>query len=111
MYFKQFRGALFKHLWQETVSVLSTASEVRFLGYSLPVADFRARFILRCGFHNQEYGELQEDGSRAPPTGRAKVTIVDPEAAGPKRIKDAVGWNCDWRKGTIEEWVDRGELQ
>jgi hypothetical protein len=107
VYMKQFQGDLFRHLWQETVSVISTASEVRFLGYSLPSADFHARFILRCGFHNQEEGALLANGERANATGRAKVTVVDPDNGGGvnARISDAVGWSCDHRVATIEEWM------
>jgi hypothetical protein len=102
---KEFRGDIFRHLWQETVAALSTAAEVRFLGYSLAEADVHARFILRCGFHNQESGALQIDGSRADPTGRAKVTIIDPGTDGPMRITKAVGWECEHRKETIADWI------
>jgi hypothetical protein len=102
---KDFQGALFQTLWQEAVLVLSHASEVRFLGYSLPVADFHARFILRCGFHNQENGALLEDGTRATPTGRAKVVIVDPSDASRERVEDAVGWSCEHHATNIENWV------
>ena len=110
-YLKAFENPIFKRLWQETVSVLSTASEVTFLGYSLPYADFHARFILRCGFHNQEAGELKEDRSRERATGRAKVTIVDPTEDGPKRIMEAVGWPCDWQQHTVENWIAAGGLE
>jgi len=109
-YLKNFENDIFKHLWQETVSVLSTATEVTFLGYSLPYADFHARFILRCGFHNQVEGELKEDGSRAGATGRARVTIVDPDVDGPKRVMGMVGWTCEWHQQTVEEWVAAGGL-
>jgi hypothetical protein len=109
-YSKRFHGPIFKRLWQQTVSLLSTASDVRFLGYSLPEADFHARFILRCGFYNQEHGELRADGSRSPPTGRSKVTIVDPLESGPRRIEATVGWPCDWVESTIENWIDNGGL-
>lgn len=105
---KEFQGALFQTLWQEAVLVLSQASEVRFLGYSLPVADFHARFILRCGFHNQEHGALLEGGSRASPTGRAKVVIVDPNTAARERVENAVGWSCEQHEATVEEWVGGG---
>ncbi|EQB8081302.1 hypothetical protein ACYRDJ_003691 [Yersinia enterocolitica] len=108
VYAKQFEGDTFRHLWQETVSVLSSASEVRFLGYSLAPADFHARFILRCGFHNQEAGALRFDGDREEPTGRAKVTIVDPQSENFvfSRISDVVGWDCTQHRKTIEEWID-----
>lgn len=102
---KSFHGPLFQRLWRETVSALSTASHVTFLGYSLPQADFHARFIFRCGFHNQEFGELMKDGKRSQPTGRAAITVVDPIEDGPKRIRHAVGWECDWKSSTIESWM------
>ena len=59
------------------VDVLSVASEVRFLGYSMAPADFHARFILRCGFHNQEEGVITRNGKRAIATGRSRVEVVD----------------------------------
>lgn len=105
VYSKQFHGELFKRLWRETVAILSVASEVRFIGYSLPTADFHARFILRCGFHNQIDGPLRVDGTRASVTGRAAVTIIDPSSAASKRIRDVVGWNCKWHRKTVEEWL------
>lgn len=109
VYAKQFNGSAFRHLWQEAVAVLSTASEVRFLGYSLAPADFHARFILRCGFHNQVEGVLSEDGrSRKNPTGQSQLTIVDPNPDGvvPTRIREAVGWHGTWHKQTIEQWLE-----
>lgn len=109
VYSKRFEGPVFESLWQRTVSAISTATEVRFLGYSLPRADFHARFILRCGFYNQEHGELIE-GGRAAPSGRSAVTIVDKGVEGPKRIRDAVGIPCRTRKMTIEDWVLTGGL-
>lgn len=108
VYAKQFEGDAFRHLWQETVSVISTASEVRFLGYSMAPADFHARFILRCGFHNQVAGALNKDGDREPPTGRAVVTIVDPceDGSVAKRITDLVGWECTVHTETIAQWME-----
>lgn len=106
---KQFDGPLFKRLWQNTVSILSTASEVVFLGYSLPDADFHARFILRCGFFNQEHGELLAGAtSRTPATGRSKVIIVDPSAQSSERVRSAVGWNCEVHNVTAQTWVEGG---
>jgi hypothetical protein len=109
VYSKQFEGDTFRRLWREAVSVLSTASEVRFLGYSLAHADFHARFILRCGFYNQVAGALNPDGSRKEPTGRARVTIVDPceDKSVPRRIRETVGWNCTWRQKTVEQWMNK----
>lgn len=103
---KEFEGDLFKHLWQETVSVLSRASEVRFLGFSMAQTDFHARFILRCGFHNQEHGELDSKGGRLPATGRAMVTVVDRDPTVGPRIEGAVGWPCHRFSGSIEDWIN-----
>ncbi len=102
---KEFGGSVFQRLWRESVSVLSTASEVRFLGYSLADADFHARFVLRCGFYNQEHGEPDRHGTTQPPTGRALVTIVDPNEEVGKRIERAVGWQCSYSKKTIRQWM------
>jgi hypothetical protein len=103
---KQFSSPIFQHLWREAVSLLSTASEVRFLGYSLADADFHARFILRCGFHNQENGELRADGKRNAATGRAAVTVVDLDPAIGARIQDMVGWPVEFHEMTIQDWSE-----
>lgn len=110
VYAKQFEGTLFQRLWQETVHALSTATEVRFLGYSLAKADFHARFVLRCGFYNQENGELKPSSERTTPTGRAKVVVVDKSAKPLERIEAAVGWKCEFHKKTISDWVDNDGL-
>mgnify|MGYP007097579674 CR=1 FL=1 len=102
---KQFDGPVFQNLWREAVSILSSASHVRFLGYSLAEADFHARFILRCGFHNQEHGRLTSDGRRESPTGRAEVTVVDRDPAIGKRIEEMVGWPVEFHNMTIREWA------
>lgn len=108
IYQKTFHLDLFRQLWQETVHILSTAKEIKFLGYSLPEADYHARFIFRCAFYNQLHGEPRKDRPRADPTGPAKITIVDPNDAGPKRIQEAVGRPCAWYQATIEDWVENG---
>ncbi|MBD1548669.1 hypothetical protein [Roseibium aggregatum] len=110
VYAKQFEGPLFRKLWQETVRVLSTASEVRFLGFSLAEADFHARFVLRCGFYNQENGQLKRGGAREAPTGRSKVTVVDPSDHPHKRIRSVVGWECASHKKMISDWIEEGGL-
>lgn len=106
VYAKTFEADIFRLLWQETVSALSTADEVRFLGYSLAHADFHARFILRCGFHNQEFGEILAGGNRSRPTGRSKVTIVDKDGAAHERISSSVGWSCNSYQMSISDWVE-----
>lgn len=110
VYAKQFEGPLFQKLWQETVRVLSTATEVRFLGFSLAEADFHARFVLRCGFYNQEHGALNQSAEREPPTGRAKVVVVDRSDAPLARIRSVVGWDCEFNQKDIGNWITEGGL-
>lgn len=110
VYAKQFEGPLFQKLWLEAVRALSTASEVRILGYSLAEADFHARFVLRCGFYNQEHGQLGTDAKREPPTGRAKVVVVDRERAPLSRIRELVGWECEFHEKKISAWIEQGGL-
>ncbi|MBD3831757.1 MAG: hypothetical protein IE910_00175 [Brevundimonas sp.] len=110
VYAKTFDGEPFRSLWRETVSVIGSATEVRFLGYSLPDADFHARFIVRCGFHNQTHGAIAPGGGRLPATGPARVTIVDPWRKAHARIKAAVGRPCQSHRQTIAEWIDGGGL-
>lgn len=102
---KDFTDPLFQPLWRKAVSVLSTASEVNFLGFSLAEADFHARFILRCGFHNQIDGELLAAGKRSKPTGRAKVIVVDPLQQSRDNIARVVGWPIEQHTMTVQEWV------
>nr|WP_232117600.1 hypothetical protein [Luteimonas sp. XNQY3] len=110
VYAKQFEGPVFRRLWQETVSVLSTATEVRFLGFSLAHADFHARFVLRCGFYNQVHGQLKSDGTRECPTGPSTVVVVDPSAEAYKRIRGVVGSDCTFHQQTLEAWIANSGL-
>jgi hypothetical protein len=74
---KNFKKPIFRDLWRNCTSVLSTARRVVFLGYSMPAADLHAQFIMRCGFHNQIEGELKRAGKRATPTGpRSRLDTV-----------------------------------
>ena len=102
---KDFSDPLFQPLWREAVSVLSTAREVKFIGFSLADADFHARFILRCGFHNQIDGELLARGRRSPATGPAKVVVVDPSETSQVNIERVVGWSTEKYKMKVEDWV------
>ncbi len=102
---KSFADPVFTLLWQRCVSVLSTASKVTFLGYSLPEADLHARFILRCGFQNQIDGELSATGKRSTPTGPAEVIIVNPDVNAARRIEGTIGSECSWAPTTAERWI------
>ena len=90
VYSKRFDGPVFEAIWKRVVSEISRAAEVCFLGYSLPIADFHSRFIMRCGFFNQEHGEILPSGSREDPTGRSAVTIAKPRCSpAPARLERA----------------------
>lgn len=106
VYAKRFDGLLFQELWREVVAIVSKATTIHFIGYSLAKADFHARFILRCGFHNQEQGEITGAKTRSAPTGRAKVNVVDPSPEAQKNVRDVVGWRTTGYKMTVEDWVN-----
>ena len=105
---KRFEKKIFEPLWKNCVSVLSTAKEVVFLGYSMPSADVHAQFIMRCGFDNQVQGELL-DGGRAKPTGAAKVTIVNPDGSAARRIARVAGpmSKCKWISAPTADWASK----
>jgi|SRR5882672_2958281 len=106
IHLKRFEKPVFRALWRNCTSLLSTAKTVTFLGYSMPSADLHAQFIIRCGFNNQVQGELLE-GGRAKPTGAAIVTIVNPDGAAAKRIAQVVGPDspCKWISTPAAEWL------
>jgi hypothetical protein len=107
-YLKDFSQPIFKRLWNRCTDVLSTPRRLFFLGYSLPPEDLQAKFILRCGFHNQIGGRLKRDGSgRHPATGVAEITIVNPDPQAAHRIKSVAGpkFRCTWIRKKIENWV------
>lgn len=103
---KDFEKEIFTPLWRKCVDELSVAHRVIFLGYSLPDADLQARFILRCGFHNQQEG-LPTAGGRASPIGQCEVTIVNPDVSAARRIESILPQNCpcDWQPFTVENWL------
>lgn len=109
VHLKQFDKPIFTKLWQDTVSVLSTAKKVVFLGYSMPATDLHVQFIMRCAFHNQIEGVLGKGGRRAPPTGAAPVIIVNPDHSAAKRIAAVVGpkHKCRWVSSPVNDWVVR----
>lgn len=91
VHLKEFDKPIFTSLWQDTVSVLSTAKKVVFLGYSMPPNDLHVQFIMRCGFHNQTEGLPEKNGRRSNKTGPAKVVIVNPDQSAARRIAGVVG--------------------
>ena len=107
VHLKRFKGDVFKTLWKNCTSVLSTAKRVVFLGYSMPSADLHAQFIIRCGFDNQSQGELIAGGDRAAATGPAEVEIVNPDRSAAQRIAAVVGpkSDCHWISTPAADWL------
>jgi hypothetical protein len=106
-YLKDFTRPIFRQLWNCT-DALSAPKKLVFLGYSLPAADLQAKFIFRCGFHNQVEGRLKNDGTRYPPTGIAEVVIVNPDQEAARRIENVAGPRipCDWVPKRIQDWLE-----
>ena len=107
MHLKNFDRAIFRTVWKRCVKELSAANEVRFLGYSLPDADYQARFILRCGFYNQTDGQILKGQRRSEPVGAARVQIVNPDKYAALRTEAVVGHSaeCKWLPTTVENWL------
>ncbi len=108
-YIKDFTKPVYEKTWQACTNALSRASEVTFIGYSLPADDTQAQFILRCGFHNQINGRLGKYGTRLPATGASKVTIINPDQEAAKRIIGVVGprVQCNWIPERAQDWANR----
>lgn len=107
-FMKEFNYAGFRKVWNASVSKISTASEVIFLGYSMPASDFHARLLFRCGFHNQSEGELDTSGNRRQPTGSARVIVVNPDKDSALRIKNATAPHNSfkWEQMTVKQWIE-----
>ena len=104
-HFKRFRHPMLRELWDTSVRALSTAKRVYFLGYSQPEADWHSRYILRCGFYNQENG-APHNGTRRKATGQASVIVVNPDPGAFHRIETTVGWQCQWIPSSVGEWLN-----
>lgn len=106
-YIKDFRRPISGKLWQRCTNALSVAKEIVVLGYSLPEADLQAKFILRCGFHNQTEGTILSKDRRSKPTGAARVTVVNPDSSSARRMEAVVGWAAafEWKAMKVEDWA------
>lgn len=113
VYDKKFEHPIFQEQWRSAVAAVSLADRIIFLGYSLAEADLHARFILRCGFHNQIEGQILDESSRliqgrdrSKPTGPSEVVIVNPDQGAAARIESAVGGHirCDWLPMPVSKW-------
>jgi len=108
VYLKNFRKPVFVELWNNCTTMLSTAKNIVFLGYSMPATDLHAQLIMRCGFHNQLERELGKSGHRKTPRGAAKVIIVNPDRAAAQRIEAIAGpmHRCQWISTPIADWIE-----
>ena len=108
VYLKKFERPVFEALWRNCVTMLSRARKVVFLGYSMPLADLHAQFIMRSGFHNQIEGEPTTASKRKNAVGPAEVVIVNPDWGAAKRISAIVGpkHKCSWVSTPISEWIE-----
>jgi len=103
---KDFSHPVSAELWRQCADALSVADRVVFLGYSLPEADLQAKFIFRCGFHNQTEGTIRSKNARNKATGPAQVTLISPDSGAAKRIEGVIGRpGFDWRPMKIEDWA------
>ena len=110
VYLKSFEKPVFETLWQNCTSVLSTAQRIIFLGYSMPLADLHAQFIMRCGFHNQTEDERTKSRKRKVAAGMVEVIVVNPDRGAAERIQGVVGpdHNCKWVSAPVAEWIRSG---
>ena len=90
VYSKDFAKPVFTTLWQNCTNVLSTATRVIFVGYSMPATDLHAQLIMRCSFHNQLKARLTR-ARRGSPARPAEVVIIDPIPETARRIRTIVG--------------------
>ncbi len=105
---KDFSHPISTELWRRCADVLSVAERIVILGYSLPEADLQAKFIFRCGFHNQTKGTIRDKRNRNKPTGPSQVTLISPDGGAAKRIEGIVGLSgsFNWKPMKVEEWAE-----
>ena len=105
VYLKNFEKPVFKALWRNCVTVLNQARQVVFLGYSMPLADHHAQFIMRCGFQKRIVSDPCVQGT-------PEVVIVNPDWGAARRISSIVGseYRCSWASTPVSEWIERGSV-
>jgi len=105
---KSFQHPMLRGVWRRCAHSLGTASKVFFLGYSLPAADWHARYIFRCGFYNDPEVPPRA-GVRAKRAGSPEITVVNPDNGAFRRTEAVVGKNCNWIPLTVARWLAGGK--
>lgn len=105
---KKFEGEVYEKTFRKSVSILSKAKNVYFLGCSLPKSDFHTQYMLRCGFHNQIKGEIIKENKRSKPTGAANIIVVNPSKNAAKNTEKLISTKHRfiWHNKNLENWVN-----
>jgi hypothetical protein len=99
---KSFNHPMLRTVWKHCADVLGRANEVFILGYSLPVADWHSRYILRCGF----YGRSEDPPGSGRLSRLPQVVIVNSDNSVLRRIESVAGEMCRWVPKTIAQWLE-----
>jgi len=104
---KTFEGEVYKATFRNSVAALSKATNVFFLGCSLPKSDFHSQFMIRCGLHNQIDGEILDDYERSVPVGAAKIYIINPDEVAAMNTSHLISneHKFIWKKMTVANWI------
>lgn len=104
-FLKKFDHKFLQQTWGKCTEKLSAATEIYFLGYSLPEADLHAQYVLHCGYHNQIDGYLGKNGRIKAGSTLPKTYIVNPSLSHAQHITNTVGQKCLWFRGSVKEWL------
>lgn len=104
-FLKKFDHDFLKQTWGRCTEKLSKATDIYFLGYSLPEADLHSQYVLHCGYHNHTEGYPGKTGRSKPKTVLPKTYIVNPSLSHAQHITNTVGRNCLWFRGSVKEWL------
>ncbi len=101
--FKSINSQLYNNLWQNAVYELQNASRVIFCGYSLPIADFEFRYLLKQNINPKTKIDivlyLNDDPTRLPEGNVAKGLLPE------RRFKDLFSSNeCNFHYNGFGEY-------
>lgn len=90
------RPSIVGNAWEQARLAFHSATEVWFVGYSMPQLDLPARYLLRRGVRM-----LLKKRPSAP------IRLVDPSPDGLKRYISQIHSEIDYRRATFEEFVEK----